>query len=89
MRWEFVSGKESPVHFEDQPFRQVSQDLAIIYSGDPKDSDWVADIFSKSNSVVAARIVACVNACAGIPNEDLERVIGLGKTVKELIRIPQ
>jgi hypothetical protein len=50
---------------------------------------WIPGVCRDLDGEVTKRISACLNACEGIPNEDLERVIGLGKTVKELIRIPQ
>ena len=40
---------------------------------EPEYARWVID--EKS----LPRIVACVNACAGVPTEDLEQVITLGK----------
>ena len=47
--------------------------------------DWVRN-FSKAHAEGnARRIIACVNACAGVPTEDLESVLCLGKDILRYI----
>ena len=67
-------------------YRDATQEKFAVYQPNPKDpSDWVADIFvQKGHDDVAARIVACVNFCAGIPTEELEKF----EQTRNLMKLP-
>lgn len=66
-----------------EPWYVVGVDNSYEIFSESEDYDVAWSIDSEAN---AERIVACVNACAGVPSEDLLKVVAFGKEHVERMR---
>lgn len=66
-----------------EPWHVVGVDNSYEIFSESEDYDVAWSIDSEAN---AERIVACVNACAGVPSEDLLKVVAFGKKHVERMR---